>query len=88
LNEGAARLELGYGVHLIDPVPRLLEEARRSSAGRARPVATFRVGGRKAMLGTARALETEPTLLGVSAHLLAAGRGPRLARFTAPRASG
>lgn len=34
----------GYAVHLIDPVPRLLEEARRRSAAASQPLASCRVG--------------------------------------------
>ena len=48
--------EAGYSVHLLDAVPRLVAEAQRRSA---------------ALLGVARMLETEPAVLGSSAHLLA-----------------
>ncbi len=51
-----------------------------SDAGRTR------TAGRRCSAPPARS--SEPTLLGVSAHLLAAGRRPGLARFTAPCASG
>lgn len=35
---------LGYEVHLVDPVPRLVDAARQASAGLERPPASFRVG--------------------------------------------
>ncbi|HEX6103966.1 MAG TPA: class I SAM-dependent methyltransferase [Gemmatimonadales bacterium] len=41
----ACRLaELGYEVHLLDPVSRLVDEARRASARLRRPMASCRVG--------------------------------------------
>jgi ubiquinone/menaquinone biosynthesis C-methylase UbiE len=36
--------EAGYSVHLLDPVPRLVAEARRRSAAAARPILSCRVG--------------------------------------------
>jgi ubiquinone/menaquinone biosynthesis C-methylase UbiE len=36
--------ELGYEVHLIDPVPRLVDEARRASAGSPHPLASCAAG--------------------------------------------
>lgn len=36
--------QAGYAVHLVDPVPRLVAEAERRSAGCARPLASCRVG--------------------------------------------
>lgn len=36
--------EAGYTVHLLDPVPRLVAEARRRSATRSRPLASCEVG--------------------------------------------
>lgn len=36
--------EKGYSVHLVDPVERLVEEARRRSARAAQPINTCRVG--------------------------------------------
>ncbi len=41
--------EAGYAVHLIEPVPRLLEEARRRSAVAAQPLASCRVGDARAL---------------------------------------
>jgi SAM-dependent methyltransferase len=40
--------EAGYTVHLLDPVPRLVAEARRRSAGRSRPLASCAVGDARA----------------------------------------
>ena len=40
--------EAGYTVHLLDPVPRLVAEARRRSATRARPLASCEVGDARA----------------------------------------
>lgn len=34
----------GYEVHLVDPIPRLVEEARRASSRAARPLASCRTG--------------------------------------------
>lgn len=39
----------GYDVHLIDAVPRLVEEARRRNEGAARPLASCRVGDARAL---------------------------------------
>lgn len=36
--------DAGYTVHLVDPVPRLVAEAERRSAGQSRPLASSRVG--------------------------------------------
>lgn len=36
--------ELGYEVHLVDPVPRLVAQAAAASAAAARPLASWRVG--------------------------------------------
>src|ERR687894_2579192 len=61
----------GYTVHLIDPVPRLVAEARRRSAALPRPIASCEVGD-------ARALSFPPAsadvvlLLGPLYHLTAA----------------
>ena len=41
--------EAGYSVHLIDSVPRLVAEARRRSAGAARPLLSCRVGDARAL---------------------------------------
>jgi ubiquinone/menaquinone biosynthesis C-methylase UbiE len=40
---------LGHGVHLIDVVPRHIDEARRRSAAAPRPLATCRVGDARAV---------------------------------------
>ncbi len=41
--------DAGYTVHLVDPVPRLVAEAERRSAARARPLASCRVGDARAL---------------------------------------
>jgi ubiquinone/menaquinone biosynthesis C-methylase UbiE len=41
--------EAGYAVHLRDPVPRLVAEARRRSATRSRPLASCEIGDARAM---------------------------------------
>jgi len=41
--------EAGYAVHLLDPVPRLVAEARRRSAAAARPLASCRLGDARAL---------------------------------------
>jgi SAM-dependent methyltransferase len=41
--------DAGYTVHLVDPVPRLVAEAERRSAGRPRPLASCRVGDARAL---------------------------------------
>jgi SAM-dependent methyltransferase len=41
--------ELGYTVHLRDPVPRLVAEARRRSATLSRPIASCEVGDARAL---------------------------------------
>jgi ubiquinone/menaquinone biosynthesis C-methylase UbiE len=41
--------ERGYDVHLVDAVPRLVEEARRRNASAARPLASCRVGDARAL---------------------------------------
>ncbi len=49
---GAYALELvarGYAVHLVDPVPRLVAEARRRSDAAERPLASCRVGDARAL---------------------------------------
>ena len=64
--------EAGYTVHLLDPVPRLVEEARRRSANAKRPLASCRIGD-------ARSLDLAPDtadvvlLLGPLYHLTEAG---------------
>lgn len=39
----------GYSVHLLDPVPRLVEEARRRSAAAAKPLASCGIGDARAL---------------------------------------
>jgi ubiquinone/menaquinone biosynthesis C-methylase UbiE len=39
----------GYTVHLVDPVPRLVEEARRRSQGRSHGIASCRIGDARAL---------------------------------------
>lgn len=63
--------ELGYTVHLIDPVPRLVIEARMHSASLRRPIATCEVGDARD-LPTAAARADMVLLLGPLYHLLAA----------------
>jgi ubiquinone/menaquinone biosynthesis C-methylase UbiE len=41
--------ERGYDVHLVDAVPRLVEEARRRNASTAHPLASCRVGDARAL---------------------------------------
>ena len=41
--------EMGYTVHLLDPVARLVAEARRRSATRSHPLASCEVGDARAM---------------------------------------
>jgi ubiquinone/menaquinone biosynthesis C-methylase UbiE len=41
--------DAGYAVHLVEPVPRLVEEARRRSAARTRPLASCRLGDARAL---------------------------------------
>jgi ubiquinone/menaquinone biosynthesis C-methylase UbiE len=41
--------DAGYTVHLVDPVPRLVAEAERRSAGCPRPLASCRVGDARAL---------------------------------------
>jgi len=63
--------DAGYTVHLIDPVPRLVAEARRRSAARVRPLASCEVGDARATtLGAATA--DMVLLLGPLYHLTAA----------------
>ena len=80
----------GYQVHLVDPVARHVEQARRASAAQpATPLASATVGDarqldwpdveqrladparRERVLAAIRRVETEPSLLGASSHLLA-----------------
>jgi len=41
--------EAGYTVHLLDPVPRLVDEARRRSANAQRPLASCRIGDARSL---------------------------------------
>jgi ubiquinone/menaquinone biosynthesis C-methylase UbiE len=41
--------DAGYTVHLVDPVPRLVAEAKRRSVARPRPLASSRVGEARAL---------------------------------------
>jgi hypothetical protein len=79
----------GYEVHLVDLSSRLVEEARKRIRRSRRPrrggpawlFSDFDARWadpalRKDMLEVARALEAEPSILGVSAHLLGLGRKP------------
>jgi ubiquinone/menaquinone biosynthesis C-methylase UbiE len=71
--------DVGYTVHLVDPVPRLVAEAERRSATRSRPLASCRVGDARALDfpdGTADIV----LLLGPLYHLIeSADRGRALA---------
>jgi ubiquinone/menaquinone biosynthesis C-methylase UbiE len=63
--------EAGYTVHLLDPVPRLVAEARLRSATQARPIASCRVGDARAT-GFPDASADFVLLLGPLYHLTAA----------------
>jgi SAM-dependent methyltransferase len=41
--------QAGYSVHLLDPVPRLVAEAQRRSAGATRPLGSCRIGDARAL---------------------------------------
>jgi SAM-dependent methyltransferase len=62
----------GYTVHLVDPVPRLVAEARRRSAAAARPLQTCRVGDARALEATAESVDVL-LLLGPLYHLTERG---------------
>ncbi len=70
---GAYALDLaarGYAVHLIDPVPLHIEQARRASAAAARPLTSVRLGEARSLVwgdGTVDAV----LLLGPLYHLVA-----------------
>jgi SAM-dependent methyltransferase len=69
----------GYEVHLIEPVPRLVEEARRRSASLARPIASCEVGDARALAWPAASVDVV-LLLGPLYHLTeAADRAQALA---------
>jgi len=57
--------ELGYDVQLIDPTPRLIEVPR-----------AWNETAPSVLLEAARLVESEPAMLGASAHLLAVARKP------------
>ena len=63
--------ELGYEVHLVEPVSRLLEEAKRRSQASAQPLASCRVGDAR-RLDLADASVDVVLLLGPLYHLTAA----------------
>lgn len=58
----------GYVVHLVDPVPRLIEEARRRNATLARPMASCEVGDARALRASAGSVDVV-LLLGPLYHL-------------------
>ena len=60
--------EAGYAVHLVDPVPRLVAEARRRSAAAARPLVSCRVGDARALDVPAETVDVV-LLLGPLYHL-------------------
>jgi SAM-dependent methyltransferase len=59
---------VGYAAHLIDPVPRLVAEARRASAAAAHPLASCRVGDARALDLPPRSVDVV-LLLGPLYHL-------------------
>jgi len=65
----------GYTAHLVDPVPRLVAEARRRSAAAERPLRTCRVGDARALGAPAESADIV-LLLGPLYHLTE--RGDRL----------
>jgi SAM-dependent methyltransferase len=58
----------GYSVHLVDPIPRLVAEARRRSAAAGRPLAGCRVGDARALDAAGESAEIV-LLLGPLYHL-------------------
>jgi SAM-dependent methyltransferase len=60
--------DAGYAVHLVDAVPRLVAEAERRNAGRARPLASCRVGDARALEAADRTADIV-LLLGPLYHL-------------------
>jgi len=60
--------EAGYSVQLVDPVPRLVAEARRRSAAAERPLASCRVGDARALDVAAETVDVV-LLLGPLYHL-------------------
>jgi ubiquinone/menaquinone biosynthesis C-methylase UbiE len=69
--------DAGYTVHLVDPVPRLVAEAERRSAGRLRPLASCRVGDARALNVSARSIDMV-LLLGPLYHLTEAADRARV----------
>lgn len=71
--------DAGYEVHLIDPVPRLVEEARRRNTALARPIASCATGDARALAWPAESADVV-LLLGPLYHLTdAADRARALA---------
>ena len=64
--------QAGYAVHLLDPVPRLVAEARRLSAAAERPLASCRVGDTRALEVPAESADVV-LLLGPLYHLTDSG---------------
>lgn len=64
--------EKGYTVHLVDPMERLVEEARRRSVHAAHPVETCRVGDARSLPFASASVDIV-LLLGPLYHLTAAG---------------
>jgi SAM-dependent methyltransferase len=64
--------QAGYAVHLLDPVPRLVAEARRLSAAAERPLASCRVGDARALDVPAESADVV-LLLGPLYHLTDSG---------------
>ena len=60
--------ELGYAVHLVDAVPRLVAEARRRSDSAARPLTSCEVGDARALAAPDRSADLV-LLLGPLYHL-------------------
>ena len=62
-------VELGYTVHLVDPIPRLVAEARRRSASRGRRIATYAVADARGLPFRAESADIV-LLLGPLYHLV------------------
>ena len=73
--------DAGYTVHLIDAVPRLVDEAQRRSVTQARPLASCRVGDARALDFPDRGADIV-LLLGPLYHLTEAGDRARALRET------
>ncbi len=74
--------ELGYAVHLVDPVPRLVAEAERRSAAARRPLASCRIGDARGLDLPAESAEIV-LLLGPLYHLTEAADRSRALRESA-----